>query len=85
MKIASRYNIPFLATGNGHSGTVTSKGLNGVQIDLRKFKSVQYDAATSTVTVGGAVRFGEVTPILFANGKEIRKDSMTLTYRNRAN
>lgn len=85
MKIASRYNIPFLATGNGHSGTITSKGLNGVQIDLRKFKSVKYDASTSTVTVGGAVRFGEVTPILFANGKEIRIAPINLADQNNAN
>ncbi|KAI9872699.1 MAG: hypothetical protein M1830_001294, partial [Pleopsidium flavum] len=75
VKLAAQYNIPFLATGAGHSVTTTEKALNGVQVDLSNFNTVQLDAAANTLTVGGAVRFGDLYNVLFAAGKEIQTGS----------
>lgn len=36
-------------------------------------KSVNVDKAASTMTITGAITFGEVTAPLYAAGKEIRK------------
>ena len=36
------------------------------------FRDVKVDANANTLTVGGAVRFGDVLDLLYAAGKEIR-------------
>ena len=39
------------------------------------FKTIDINKAANTMTVGGAVTFGDVYPPLYAAGKEIRKSS----------
>ncbi len=73
IELASQYNIPFLATGGGHGGTITVRGLTGLQIDLKLFKSVTYNAADSTITVGGGVLMKDTYATISAAGKELRK------------
>ncbi|KAF2740590.1 FAD-binding domain-containing protein [Polyplosphaeria fusca] len=55
VQIAQKNNIPFLATGGGHSLSVTlGKLKNGISIDLGHFKKVVVDSSAQTVTLGGA-------------------------------
>jgi FAD/FMN-containing dehydrogenase len=72
VKLASQYNVPFLATGGGHAGTITEKALQGLQVDLKLFKSVTYNANESTITVGGGVVMKDTYPTIEAAGKELR-------------
>lgn len=72
--LCSQYNIPFLATGGGHGySTSFGKLQNGLELDLGGFKEINIDIAASTMTVGGAVTFGDIYEPLYAVGKEIRK------------
>ena len=71
--------MPFLATGGGHGYTWSLGQLqNAIQIDLGNFQTVEIDTAANTMTVGGAVRIGNVTHDLLAVGKEFRKSSPLL-------
>lgn len=73
VKLASQYNIPFLATGGGHAGTITEKALHGLQVDLKLFKNVTYNDKESTITVGGGVVMKDTYATIEAAGKELRK------------
>ena len=74
VRFASRFNIPFLATGGGHGFATTFGALkNGLEIDLGLFTNVSVDAAASTMTIGGAVKNGDVIEPLYNAGKEIRR------------
>ena len=65
--------VPFLATGGGHSFSINLGKLeNGLELDLSGFKTVKVDAAANTLTIGGAVTFGEILEPLYAAGKEMR-------------
>ncbi|KAH8799826.1 hypothetical protein F5884DRAFT_848014 [Xylogone sp. PMI_703] len=71
IKIASTHKIPFLATGGGHSATVSVGAIHdGVNIDLSKFDSVHFDAENDLLTVGAAVRFEQITDLLYHAGKQ---------------
>ena len=48
---------------------------NGIDIDLGNFDTVKVDANSSTVTVGGSVKFGNITGPVYDAGKEIRMAS----------
>lgn len=62
-----------MGTGGGHGYTTTTSALkNGINIDLGAFDRVSIDKAASTMTIGGAVTFGDVLDPVFAAGKEIR-------------
>ena len=64
-------NIPFLATGGGHSFSINLGKLeNGLELDLSGFKTVKVDAAANTLTIGGAVTFHDILEPLYAAGKE---------------
>ncbi|KAL8940821.1 MAG: hypothetical protein Q9216_002610 [Gyalolechia sp. 2 TL-2023] len=73
VKLCAQRNIPFLATGGGH-GYSTSFGKldNGLELDLGGFKGISIDKAAKTMTIGGAVTFGDVFDPLYAAGFEIR-------------
>ena len=73
VKLASQYNISFLATGGGHAGTITEKALHGLQVDLKLFKNVTYNDDDSTITVGGGAVMKDTYAIIEAAGKELRK------------
>jgi FAD/FMN-containing dehydrogenase len=83
VKIASEKNLCILATDGGHSGTITSEILNGIQVDLSLFKNVALSADASTLTVGGGVLFGEIYNTLYAAGKEIRENLNSNIYNTR--
>ncbi|VUC29971.1 unnamed protein product [Clonostachys rosea] len=73
IEYASNQSIPFLGTGGGHGYTITTSGVaNAVDIDLGLFTSVTVDALKNTLTIGGAVTFGEILDPLYEAGKEIR-------------
>ena len=66
-------NVPFLATGGGHSFSINLADIkNGLELDMGGFKTVKVDAAANTLTVGGAVTIGEILDPLYAAGKEMR-------------
>ncbi|EUC44408.1 hypothetical protein COCMIDRAFT_98329 [Bipolaris oryzae ATCC 44560] len=73
---ASSNSIPFMGTGGGHGYTITTSALkNGINIDLGGFKGVSINSAASTMTIGGAVTFGEVLNPVYQAGKEIQTGS----------
>ena len=74
VRYASQNNIPFMGTGGGHGYTTTTSAIkNGINIDLGGFKSIAIDAAANTMTIGGAVTFGDVLNPGYNAGKEIRR------------
>ena len=79
-RYAYRHNISFLGTGGGHGYSATLGTVrNGIEIDLGHFNTVSIDADASTMTIGGSVRFGNVTGRpLYDAGKEFRKQLTTL-------
>ncbi|KAK3367529.1 hypothetical protein B0H63DRAFT_455622 [Podospora didyma] len=72
VKLATKNNISFLATNNGH-GTNTKYGITPVDlnINLRNLNSVAVDGKKNTVTIGGGTVLGEVTEKIYAAGKEL--------------
>jgi len=73
IKYAAKNSIAFMGTGGGHGYTTTTSAVkNGINIDLGAFDSVSINKAASTMTIGGAVTFGDVLGPVFAAGKEIR-------------
>ena len=68
------HQVPFLATGGGHGYSVTLSGLqNGIDLDLGNFNSVSIDSSNNLMTIGGSVRFQNMTGPLQAALKEIRR------------
>jgi len=73
--------VPFLATGGGHGYTWTLGELeNAIQLDLGHFQTIDIDADANTMTIGGAVRIGNVTEQLHAVGKEFRRSTRLFSY-----
>lgn len=78
IQYAYQHNVSFLATGGGHGYSISlSQIQGGIEMDLSNFKEIQVDAQANKLTVGGAVRFRDVTGALQAAGKEIRKFTWT--------
>lgn len=74
IKIARRHDISFLATGGRHGaslgfGTVN----NALHIDLSQLNRFEIDSQANTITIGGAVRTGQIVGPLHEAGKEIRE------------
>lgn len=44
----------------------------GIDLDLGNFQGVEIDTVCNTMTVGGATRFEDITPLLQAAGREFR-------------
>lgn len=77
VQYATLQNVSFLATGGGHGYSWSLDRLKqAIDIDMGNFHGVQIDSAANTVTLGGSVRIGEVTPQLQAAGKELRKSRL---------
>ena len=71
--------MPFLATGGGHGFATTFGELeDGLELDLGFFNNVTFNAAASTMSIGGAVIFRDIYDILYDAGKEIRKPRRSL-------
>ncbi|KAK7750698.1 hypothetical protein SLS62_007398 [Diatrype stigma] len=79
VQVATAHNIPFLATGGRHGYTATFGSVqNGLAIDLSQLNPIDIDASTSTITVGGGVRIGDVIDPLYQSGFELRLVGATL-------
>lgn len=73
VQLCSANSVPFLATGGGHGySTSFGKLKNGLELDMGGFRDVKVDKAAKTLTVGGAVTFGDVYEPLYDAGLEIR-------------
>ncbi|OAK94599.1 FAD-dependent oxidase [Phaeosphaeriaceae sp. SRC1lsM3a] len=72
IKYATASNTPFLTTGGGHGFSTTLGRLRGgINIDLSNFKDVKVDPNKNTLTVGGAVRIGDVIAPLHETRKQL--------------
>ena len=72
VQIASKHNIPFMATGGGHglSSTLTSLH-DGIEIDMNGFNGIEVDAEAKTAVIGGGARYGDVIEPLYQKGLQI--------------
>jgi FAD/FMN-containing dehydrogenase len=72
--LASKSEIPFLATGGGHgtSGTL-GEIMNGLEVDLGNFNSVTLNSEDNRLTVGGGTKFSAFINLLYDAGKELRE------------
>lgn len=71
IKFANECDRPFLAVNNGHGAISTVGKLeNGIQISMRKLKSVTVGADGTTATFGAGVLAKDVTDGLWAAGKQ---------------
>ncbi|KAK0510736.1 hypothetical protein JMJ35_007168 [Cladonia borealis] len=69
---AIKFSIPFLSIGGGHGFSITLGTLhNGIELDLSNFDTVSVDVQSSTLTIGGAVRFRDILGPLGQAHKEI--------------
>ncbi|KAI9665342.1 MAG: hypothetical protein M1831_001779 [Alyxoria varia] len=72
VQIASKHNIPFLATGGGHGLSSTLARLrNGIEIDMNGFNGIEVDKASKTAVIGGGARYGDVIEPLYKAGLQI--------------
>ncbi|KAJ0418289.1 hypothetical protein BJY00DRAFT_325145 [Aspergillus carlsbadensis] len=69
VKLATRYNIPFLATGTRHAyGSTIGEMQGGLALDLSPLDSIVVDADARTVTVGPGVPSADVFDPVFEAG-----------------
>ena len=71
MTIAQSHGIPFLATGGGHSFSDYSN-FEGISIDLGNFNSTEFDESKTLLTIGGGVKYSQLSDLLYNAGKELR-------------
>lgn len=72
VQVSAQNNISFLATGRGHGSTSTLAPLNGIEIDLSNFRTINLDAENNRLTVGGSVNFSQLFDPLYNAGKMLR-------------
>ncbi|TVY83918.1 FAD-linked oxidoreductase azaL [Lachnellula suecica] len=73
VRLAINNSISFLATGGRHGYTQTLKALqNGLAIDLSQLDEVKIDKSAATLTIGGAVRFGDIYNPVYNAGFELQ-------------
>ncbi|KLU89215.1 hypothetical protein MAPG_08189 [Magnaporthiopsis poae ATCC 64411] len=72
VKLATKFKIPFLATGGRH-GYVTTLGRlqNGLAIDLSLLNKFSIDRKAATLTVGPGVRFSQIFGPLYEAGFQV--------------
>lgn len=71
VKIAHSNNIKFLVTGGGQSFSDYSN-FHGISIDLGNFKSTKFDDTRTCLTIGGAVKYDQLTDLLYNASRELR-------------
>jgi FAD/FMN-containing dehydrogenase len=80
VQCAAENKIPFLVAATGHGYFKTyERAKNVLEVDLSNFRDIKVDDNANLITVGGAVRFRDVTKALFAVGKEMRMLSFNST------
>jgi FAD/FMN-containing dehydrogenase len=71
VRFAVRMGVPVVPRGGGHSYVGASTTGTGMVLDLRPMKSVAFDAATRTATIGGGAALIDVYTGLGANGVSV--------------
>jgi FAD/FMN-containing dehydrogenase len=70
VKIANKYDVPFLAVSGTHGWTETLNKLPyGFQVRMRKLNTATLSTDGKTATIGGGMLQWEITRALFAKGK----------------
>lgn len=72
VNVSAQNHISFLTTGRGHGSTVTLQAVNGIEIDLSNFRTIDLDVEKGQVTVGGSVNFYQLFDPLYDAGKMLR-------------
>lgn len=62
-----------MATATGHHYANFEKAKDVLEIDISFLKSIAVNKDDNTITIGGAVKFGEVTNPLYEVEKEMRR------------
>ncbi|KAK7909000.1 FAD-binding domain-containing protein [Apiospora marii] len=76
VKMATKFKIPFLATGGRHGHTTTLANLkNGLAIDLSQLKDVKVDKKAGTLTIGPGVLFADIFDPVYEAGYQITTGS----------
>lgn len=74
VKIATAFNVSFLATSKRHSYSITLAPLeNGLVINFSKFDTVTMDKQAGTLTVGGGIWTQDVFDTVYKAEYDIRK------------
>ncbi len=69
----SSHNISWLAMGGGHGNTLTlATAQNVVLINMERINKITMNPDKS-VSVGGGALFGDLYPVVYAAGRELRK------------
>lgn len=72
--MATKHNIPFLATGGRHGFVSTLAHLqNGLALDLSQLNDVTVDQSAATLTIGPGVRFRDIFDPVYNAGFQIRE------------
>ncbi|RDW76676.1 FAD-binding oxidoreductase [Aspergillus mulundensis] len=71
VRIAVANNVSFMATNGGHGTSLIYGTVNGLDINLENFNSVDIDLESNTVTVGAGAKLGDITIPLYEAGKAI--------------
>lgn len=74
VKIATAFNVSFIATSRRHSYYITLARLgNGLAIDFSKFDTITMDKQAGKLTVGGGIRPQDVFNTVYEAEYDIRK------------
>ncbi|SDT33450.1 FAD-binding oxidoreductase [Actinoplanes derwentensis] len=68
---ANRFGLPIVPRGGGHSYVGASTSSTGLVLDLRPLRTVGFDAATATATIGGGATLLDVGSGLAAHGVSV--------------
>jgi fumiquinazoline A oxidase len=73
LQYLTRNNISFLAQCGGHGNTVTYETVrDAVVIDMQNFNEIVLND-DNTITAGGGAIFGDVYPVAYNGGRELRE------------
>ncbi|CAG7973254.1 unnamed protein product [Penicillium olsonii] len=70
VRIAQLHNIRFLATGGGQSFS-DYRTFEGISIDLGNFNTAKFDDTHTLLTIGGAMKYNQLTDLLYNASKEL--------------
>ncbi|MFC4072633.1 FAD-binding protein [Actinoplanes subglobosus] len=71
IRFAVRAGLPVVPRGGGHSYVGASTTASGLVLDVRPLRTVGYDAATGTATIGGGTTLADVYTGLGAHGVSV--------------
>jgi len=69
VQFSSQNNVSFMTIGGGHGYSGRLGALNGIQIDMGNFDQVSVEASKHQLTIGGSVRYRDISPLVYDAGK----------------